>query len=218
MHLICEAILFDMDGTLVDSTSVVELAWALWAARHNLPLSEILEFSHGRPTLSTLQHFSSRLRPGLDLIREAQALDAFEQEQSDGIVAVPGAAEAIEAAQHGLWAVVTSAPRGLAESRLRAAHLTLPRVLVPADEIQHGKPHPESFLMAAKYLNVSPGQCLVFEDTRPGILAAQAAGMMVVGLLTTFAKEQLGCDLVIRDFNDIRIERRDETFIISSRT
>lgn len=199
-----------MDGTLVDSTAVVERAWTWWAARHNLPLTEILSFSHGRPTESTLRQF----RPGIDVTGEVEEMDRYEELEVEGILSIQGAALAVAAAQSGKWAVVTSAPRRLAESRLKAACLPLPSVLIPADEIERGKPDPEGFLKAAKRLNVAPGKCIVFEDTRPGIDAAESAGMFVIGMLTTFSKEQLGCNVVIRDFDDIRIERSGGEFLI----
>ena len=208
MNLRCEAILFDMDGTLVDSTAVVERAWTWWAERHGLPLAEILQFSHGRPTRGTMEHFL----PVTDVTAEAGEMERYEENRTDGIRAVPGAQVAVLEAQKGAWGVVTSAPRGLAEARLHAAGLPVPRVLVPADEIEHGKPHPEGYLKAAKQLNIEPNRCLVFEDTRPGIEAAHAADMAVIGLLTTFPQASLGCERVIRDFRDIRIEYADRIF------
>jgi mannitol-1-/sugar-/sorbitol-6-phosphatase len=119
-------------------------------------------------------------------------------------------------AQKGAWAVVTSAPRLLAERRLSAAGFPLPRVLVPIDEIERGKPDPEGYLKAAKLLGIEPLDCAVFEDTRPGIEAAQAAGMTAIGLLTTFPAEALGCAWTIRDFRDIRLECAEPGFRIST--
>ncbi len=215
MRLTCEAILFDMDGTLVDSTAVVERAWARWAERYGLDLSEILSFSHGRPTASTMQHFRERIPSGIDLRAEAIEMEQYEESRTDGIVAVPGAAAAVEVVRGGLWGIVTSAPRRLAESRLRAANLEIPEVLIPADEIRKGKPDPEGFLKAASLLHVSPQRCVVFEDTSPGLVAARAAGMTTVGLLTTFNQQQLDADFTIRDFNDVRIERHGREYAIT---
>jgi mannitol-1-/sugar-/sorbitol-6-phosphatase len=212
MELICAAILFDMDGTLVDSTAVVERAWGWWADRHRLPVAEILAFSHGRPTISTMEHFL----PGIDVRAEAAEMERYEEDRTEGILAVDGANAAVSEAQKGAWAVVTSAPRLLAERRLAAAGFPLPRVLVPIDEIECGKPDPEGYLKAAKLLGIEPLDCAVFEDTRPGIEAAQAAGMTAIGLLTTFPAEALGCAWTIRDFCDIRLERAEPGFRIST--
>lgn len=200
----CKAVLFDMDGTLVDSTQVVEAAWKSWAARHNLPLDEVLSFSHGRPTISTLEHFL----PGRDHAEEEAELAIFEETQTEGILAVPGAAEIIHAleAQNHPWAVVTSAWRKLAETRVLAAGLQLPTVIVPIDEIRNGKPDPEGFLQAAAKLRVAPEHCVVFEDTRPGIEAGLRAGMQVIALLTTYSSQQLQHRPAIRDFRDVEIK------------
>ena len=213
-----KALLFDMDGTLVDSTQIVERAWGLWAARHNIPLEDVLSFSHGRPTIATLERFL----PGCNHLEELEELGHFEETETDGILAVPGAADVLRAlqAQNHPWAVVTSAWRKLAEIRVLAAGLPLPTVIVPIDEIRNGKPDPEGFLHAATHLGVAPGDCIVFEDTRPGIDAGLSAGMQVVGLLTTKSSEQLRHRPLIGDFRDmeirnegdfLRIELRDQS-------
>jgi len=204
----CKAILFDMDGTLVDSTEVVERAWRGWSARHNISLEDVLHFSHGRPTISTLEHF----RPGQDHSSDLKELAEFEETETEGILAVPGAADVLRAllTQDHPWAVVTSAWRKLAVTRVLAAGLPLPTVIVPIDEIQNGKPDPEGFLHAAAQLGVAPAECVVFEDTRPGIDAGLRAGMQVIGLLTTCSAEQLQHEPLIRDFRDVEIVSEGE--------
>ena len=199
----CKAVLFDMDGTLVDSTQVVELAWEGWAVRHSIPFEDVLSFSHGRPTIATLDHFL----PGRDHAEELEELSRFEETQTEGILAVPGAAELLHAVQkqNYPWAIVTSAWRKLAETRIIAAGLPLPRVIVPVDEIRNGKPDPEGFLQAAERLGIAPEECIVFEDTRPGIDAGLGAGMQVVGLLTTFSAQELRHQPLISDFRDVAI-------------
>lgn len=202
VKLTCRAVLFDMDGTLVDSTAVIERAWKLWAARHGIPLDAVLSFSHGRPGMVTMEHFL----PGRDHTDELEELRRHEEAQTEGVLAVPGAAEIVRAIQDRPWAVVTSAWRVLAEARIIGAGLPLPKVIVPIDEIASGKPNPEGFLRAAELLGVAPQDCLVFEDTRPGIEAGLSAGMPVVGLLTTVPAEQLNHSPLIRDFRDVSIQ------------
>jgi sugar-phosphatase len=119
---------------------------------------------------------------------------------------VPGATQIVNALQNHSWAIVTSAWRRLAEARVLAAGLPLPKVIVPVDEICNGKPHPEGFLQAAERLGVAPRECLVFEDTRPGIEAGMSAGMQVVALLTTVPEQHLKHRPLIRDFRDVRIQ------------
>jgi sugar-phosphatase len=191
-----------MDGTLVDSTVVVEVGWGMWAARHGLPLEAILSFSHGRPASATMEYFL----PGRDHTRDLEELAHYEETQIDGILAVPGAVQLVQSLRGHSWAIVTSAWRKLAEARVRAAGLPLPEVIVPVDEIRKGKPDPEGFLHAAKQLGVAPELCLVFEDTRPGIEAGLSAGMKVVGLLTTLPADRLEHNVLIRDFHDVALE------------
>lgn len=138
----------------------------------------------------------------------------FEETVTDGILAVPGAAEILNVmlAQNHPWALVTSAWRKLAETRVLAAGLPLPTVIVPIDEIKNGKPDPEGFLEAAAQLGVRPEDCAVFEDTRPGIDAGLRAGMQVVALLTTCPPEQLQHTPMIRDFREVQISS-DEDFL-----
>ena len=114
------------------------------------------------------------------------------------------------ALQNHSWAIVTSAWRTLAESRVLAAGLPLPKVIVPVDEISNGKPHPEGFLVAAERLAIAPKECLVFEDTRPGIEAGVTAGMQVVALLTTTPAHHLKHRPLIRDFRDVTIQADGE--------
>jgi sugar-phosphatase len=222
VNVSCKAVLFDMDGTLVDSTRVVELAWGWWAARHHLTLQTVLSFSHGRPTIATMEHFF----PARDHTEELKEMEHYEETQLEGIVAVPGAAQVVHALENHPWGIVTSAWRTLAEARIKAAGLPLPNVIVPVDEIRNGKPEPEGFLRAAERLGVAPEECLAFEDTRPGIEAGLNAGMQVVGLLTTVPPEQLRHRLLIRDFRDVtiqvdgerlKVELRDQSQIIGER-
>ena len=222
VNLSCKAVLFDMDGTLVDSTRVVELAWAGWAARHHLALPTVLSFSHGRPTIATMEHFF----PARDHTEELKEMDHYEEMQLEGIVALPGAAQVVHALQNHRWGIVTSAWRTLAEARIIAAGLPLPDVIVPVDEVRCGKPEPDGFLRAADRLGVAPEECLAFEDTRPGIEAGLNAGMQVVGLLTTVPAEQLRHRPLIRDFRDVtiqfdgeslKVELRDRSQIIGER-
>src|ERR1700745_3892635 len=110
VKLTCKAVLFDMDGTLVDFTCVVKLAWGWWRARHGIPLEVLLSFSHGRPTIATMEHFL----PARDHTEELEEMDRYEETQLEGILAVPGATQIVHALQNHSWAIVTSAWRRLA--------------------------------------------------------------------------------------------------------
>ncbi|MBV9759094.1 MAG: HAD-IA family hydrolase [Acidobacteriaceae bacterium] len=202
-----------MDGTLVDSTSVVERVWSGWAERHGIPLDAVLSFSHGRPTAATMEHFL----PGCDHAEELAEMGRYEETELQGIVAVPGAAEVVSALAGYPWGIVTSAWRTLAEARIAAAGIPVPKVIVPVDEIRHGKPDPEGFLRAAHRLGVAPEECVAFEDTRPGIIAGVNAGMRVVGILTTMPADGLKHRPLIRDFRDVTVQPRGDILSVDLR-
>jgi sugar-phosphatase len=205
VRLEAAALLFDMDGTLVDSNAAVERAWAFWCRRYQLDLEEVLHFSHGRPTLATMDYFGARFAPGKNWNEEADEMQRMEQADLGSTKAIGGARELLARLDDSRWAVVTSAPRQLAEMRIQAAGLPLPKLLVPADEISIGKPHPEGYLKAASELGVAAGECVVFEDTPPGVEAGLNAGMQVIGLLTTVTADRLRTNLVIRDYSNLRV-------------
>jgi sugar-phosphatase len=177
------AILFDMDGTLVDSTIVVERVWSRYADRHGLDLDAILATSHGRLMRETVARWAP---DGVDIEAECDDLSAFELAQKDGTQAVPGAAEFANAVPRDAVALVTSAPLDLATLRLTAAGITLPNVVVTAEDVDRGKPHPDPYLRGAELLGVAPKDAVVFEDAEAGIESALAAGMrcIIVGSVT----------------------------------
>jgi mannitol-1-/sugar-/sorbitol-6-phosphatase len=196
----CQAVLFDMDGTLVDSTAVVERQWARWAARRRVSLAAVLAVSHGRPTLETL----SLVAPQWATRAEAEAVEATEAGDDEGIVAVTGARELASALPAGAWGVVTSAGRALAIARLTAAGLPVPHVLITADDVPRGKPDPAGYREAARRLAARPEHCLVFEDAPVGVRAGLEAGSMVIGLTTTF-DDLDGCAHRVADLSSVRL-------------
>jgi mannitol-1-/sugar-/sorbitol-6-phosphatase len=202
-EFVCDAVLLDMDGTLVDSTGAVIRQWRRWAERHGIPLERILSSSHGRRTLDTMR----KVAPNLATAEEAEAFERAEAEDVDGIKAIKGASVFLGDLKNEQWAVVTSASRELARVRLLAAGLPVPKALVSSDDIRAGKPDPEGYLMAAKLLRVVPKKCLVVEDSVAGIQAARRAGMSVLGITTSLPPEQLNADACISDFSNIRVDR-----------
>jgi sugar-phosphatase len=200
-ELACAAILFDMDGTLVDSTECVNRVWRQWAARHGFDAEPILELSHGRPTAETIQ----LIAPHLGTAEEIQGLETAELEDREGIKAVRGAASFVSRLPSDRWAVVTSASQRLARIRLELAGLPVPAVLVSADDVRRGKPDPEPYLLAARLLGWPAESCLVIEDAPLGVDAARAAGMQVLGITTTLSCEVLGAPVCIRDFEGLQV-------------
>lgn len=177
LDLTVAGVLFDMDGTLVDSTAVVERVWTDFAQTYGLDAGEVLRYAHGRQSVDSVTHF---LPPGQDLGEVTARLDARELVELDGVVEVPGAAALLRALRAWPVAVVTSASRELAERRMRAAGIEPPDVLVCAGDVAVGKPAPDGYLAAAAQLGVPPGDCAVFEDAETGLRAAVASGGRVV--------------------------------------
>jgi sugar-phosphatase len=176
------AFLFDMDGTILTSIVAAERVWGDWARRHGLNIEAFLPTIHGRRTVETVRSVGL---PGIDAEAEARAITQAEIEDVEGIEAIAGAAEFLAAVPADRWAIVTSAPRALAERRIAAAGLPTPTVMITAEDVEHGKPAPDCFLLAAKRLGNPIKDCLVFEDAPAGITAAEAAGATVVVITTT---------------------------------
>lgn len=190
------AILFDLDGTLVDSRVVIARHWAAFASRHGLELEPILAVCHGRRTADTI----ADIAPWLDVAAEAARLDGDEETDVEGLVRVRGAAELLEALSDDVWAIVTSGHRSLATRRLTAVGLPVPAVMVCGDEVAHGKPDPQGFLAAAALLGVDPSECVVVEDAPAGIEAGRRAGARTLAVTTTHAAAELtGADEVVDD-------------------
>jgi mannitol-1-/sugar-/sorbitol-6-phosphatase len=177
-----DAVLFDMDGTLVDSDAVVRRSWAAWASKHGIDLVHTLLVSPGKPGAQAMAELAPHLTDA-EIAADAAELLRCEMSDLSGVKPAAGAAELVEKVQaSGVgWAVVTSASRELATSRLKACGLPVPRVLVTCDDVETGKPHPEGYLRAAALLGVEPSRCLVIEDSDAGIKAGLAAGMTVIG-------------------------------------
>jgi sugar-phosphatase len=186
----CRAVLFDLDGVLVDSTALVEEQWRRWARLKGLPVEPFLRVCHGRRALETIQLAA----PHLDAEAEVAAFVPDDTGDGKALKPVEGARRLLQTLPVGSWAVATSGPRTAATERLREAGLPVPAVLVCAEDVLHGKPSPDVYLMAAAGLGVAPADCIVVEDAPAGIQAARSAGMGVVALTTTHRPEDLAAD------------------------
>ena len=198
----CRALLLDLDGVLVDSADVIRRNWTRWASGHGLDAGQVVRTAQGRRTIETVR----LVAPHLDADAEAAALVGDEAAETEGVRRVPGARELVAALPEGCWAVVTSALRSAAEARLRYVGLPLPAVLVSADEVVNGKPHPEGYLAAAGRLGVPAAECIVVEDAPAGVDAAHAGGMRVLGVATSHAASELArADAVAGSLAAIRV-------------
>ena len=171
------AVLFDMDGTLIDSTDAVARVWGRFADLFDLDVETILATSHGVRMVETVQRHAPA---GTDIAAVVAELSAAELLDEEGIVALPGAAEFLASLPAERVALVTSASRELAISRMAAAGLPMPAVLVTADDVDAGKPQPDCYLLAARRLGVEAADAVVFEDADAGIRAGLASGARVV--------------------------------------
>ncbi len=186
-RLDCDAMLFDLDGVLIDSSTCITRHWSRWAQQHSFDLAAIMEVAHGMRTVETMR----LVAPHLDLEAEAARFTAAEVAETDGVVQIEGASELLGMLPAEAWAVVTSAGLDLAKSRMRRAALPLPRLFVTSDDVKQGKPAPEPYLLAAERMGLATDQCVVLEDSPAGIEAAQAAGMRVIAITTTHERDEL---------------------------
>ena len=176
------AFLFDMDGTILTSIASAERTWTKWAIAHGLDAATFVPTIHGKQSVETVRRLGL---PGVDPVAEAAAITAAEMEDVDDIAPIAGAAAFLASLPPERWTIVTSAPRALAEVRLKAAGLPVPATMIAADDIPNGKPAPDCFLVAAERLGVAAGDCLVFEDAAAGITAGEAAGADVLVITAT---------------------------------
>ncbi|WP_146796787.1 HAD-IA family hydrolase [Agrococcus baldri] len=202
MKLTVAAVLFDIDGTLVDSTPAVERTWRTWAARRGVDAEAVLRVSHGRRNEDTLADFL----PAHEVSAAVAELGVLELDDLQGVVALPATTSLLPAIPAGRWAAVTSGPRALMQTRLRVSGLPVPEVLIAAEDVSEGKPHPEGYLAAAAALGVDAGDCLVVEDAPAGIGAGRAAGARVVAVATSHDRSALvDADVVIDDLRELQL-------------
>lgn len=200
----CHGFLFDMDGVLVDSRAVVDRCWRRWAARHGMDAEPIIAVAHGRRSSDTMRDIA----PHLDIGAEVAWLDEAERIDMDGVVAMPGAVALLSHLPGVSWAIVTSAGDALARERLAVCGLPIPRVLIASERISNGKPAPDGYRAGARALGIDPAECVVFEDSPPGIEAGLAAGARVVGIATTYPAERLSrATRVVRDLSEVHVGR-----------
>ncbi len=175
--LVVDAILFDMDGTLVDSNAVVDTMWTGFALELGLDPAEVRTFAHGTPSTATLRRFLPATESFDDWFAR---IAEWESGRFGSVGEVAGAIALVSTLPADAWAVVTSALRDAARIRLEGVGFPSPRVLIGADDVSSGKPHPEGFLTAASALGVAAERCVVFEDSPAGLEAALAAGATAV--------------------------------------
>ena len=206
------AVIFDNDGTLVDSTGSVVRSWVRWAQEHEVDPQQLDGF-HGVPAASIIETVAPQLDPATAFAR----IEALEMADVEGVVALPGVLAAVADLADVPVAVATSATRGLAAVRLEAAGIEIDEV-VTIDDVTRGKPAPDPFLEAARRLGVDPADCLVCEDAPSGVAAAKEAGCAVLAVTTTTPASGLaGADLVVESLADVTFAAEDGRVRVSER-
>ena len=214
VEIVCDAIVFDLDGVLVDSSVVVERHWRRWAKRHGVDYARIAAVMHGRRSAELI----ALVAPHLDAAGESLDFEAHEAVDTEGLRVFDGAAALLQQLPPRTWGIATSGTALTAATRLRFGHLPVPAALVTAEDVQRGKPDPDAYLLAAERLGVAPSSCVAVEDAPAGVAAAHAAGMQTVAVLTTHSSAALAAaELIVPGIESLHIDAQSARLVISAR-
>ncbi|MDC9581441.1 HAD-IA family hydrolase [Xenorhabdus sp. PR6a] len=194
-----DAILFDMDGTLIDSSGACARIWTRWAQHYGLEPQSVIDQSHGRRPEDTAR---SILGDDAD-IKAAVDLFTAEEAKESHVTTILGAKELITTIPESKWAIVTSSTEDIAKTRLAYCGIPEPKALVTAEKVQAGKPDPEGYLQAAEKLGVDIRRCLVVEDAPGGIEAGHRSGAFVIAVATTYKPSKFPSEVIVSDLRDI---------------
>ncbi len=199
----CRGVLFDMDGILISSLGSVERSWTKWAQLRGIDPAYAVRIAHGRRAIETV----ALLRPDLDSEAELKAIEDLEIGDNEGLTVLPGVLELLSALPEDRWTVVTSATERLARARLAAGGIPAPKLLITANQVTRGKPHPEPFAAGAALLGAPAEDCVVFEDSSSGVQAGRAAGCTVVATTFSHPIESLeAAHYLVADLTAVRVE------------
>jgi len=213
----CKGFLFDLDGTLVDSLPAVERAWTHWALSYDKDPQEVLAFIHGKQAITSLRHFMAGASE--EQIQQAfLALEQNEAEDTEGVTALPGAHQLLNELnrQNIPWAIVTSGSIPVASARHAAANLPKPEVFITAEQVKHGKPRPDAYLLGAERLGLAPEDCVVVEDAPAGVMSGLAAGCKVIAVNApedTPGIERV--DMVLTSLNTLQVNQHADSVTVS---
>jgi sugar-phosphatase len=210
----CAALLFDLDGVLIDSTPAVARVWRRWAVDHGFDPVETVRKAHGRPSLTTIRE----LLPNANHDAENRIVERWEIEDTAGVVPLPGAQQLLDRLSPDRWTIATSCTRPLAETRLRVAGLPIPKTMITSSDVQYGKPHPEPYQKAAAILGFATSDCIVVEDAPAGIRAGRESGAKVIGFPTTMDRRELetaGATWILRNCADILVSTGEQRLLLT---
>ena|SRR5208337_1542969 len=212
----CSALLFDLDGVLIDSTPAVARVWHRWAVKHGFDPETVVHMAHGRPSRTTIRELLPNA--GVDIDREDREVERMEMEDLDGVVLLPGTRQLLNSLPPERWTIATSCTRPLAEVRLRAAGLPIPKTMITSSDVKIGKPDPEPYLKAAAKLGFAASDCVVVEDAPSGVRAGKDAGARVIAFLTTMIRRDLedaGADWILQSCADIAASNNGDSLRLS---
>ena len=196
-----DAVLFDLDGTLIDSSAAYERVWTRWAEHYNLAPDIVINESHGRRPEDTIR---SVLGYRVD-IQRAVGLFTAEEKKEHHFTAIPGAKHLMRALPKSKWAIVTSSTELIARIKLACCELPEPEILISAEKVNLGKPDPEGYKQAANQLKVDIIRCLVIEDAPSGIEAGHRSGADVLVVAATYNASNFVHEKVVNSLEDIRV-------------
>jgi len=194
------AFLFDMDGTVLNSIAVAERVWTAWAEKRGVDAIALLATVHGRKAIETITRLGLS---GIDPAEEVRLLTQAEIDDVAGVEPIAGAIGFLKSLPSDRWAIVTSAPRELAKVRIAAAGIPWPEILIAGEDVQHGKPAPDCFILAARMLAQPIEECLIFEDAPAGIEAAETSGASVLVISATHRKPLFTRHPTIEDYDRV---------------
>ncbi len=185
-------LLFDLDGTLIDSSVVIDRAWKAFSKKHGLDPDKVLRVIQGKPAFESVK----ALRPdasSVDIVEDTSWLEQMESQDTEGVIQLPGSVEFLSTLNdHNIpWAIVTSGTIPVATARIKAAGLPTPDVLITPELVTKGKPDPEPYLLGAEKIGLKAEDCIVFEDAPAGVKSGASAGAKVIGILTQFDRGEL---------------------------
>ncbi|KAF9097827.1 hypothetical protein BGX29_007898 [Mortierella sp. GBA35] len=216
----CRGLLFDMDGTLIDTTVIVERHWKNWCEKNNVDYQTLISGSHGRPSFEIMKEFApADKQVEYQTPEYLSKLESHVANDMDGMILIPGAKGLLKSIPPSVkWAVVTSAGAEMATLRFQQTGLVIPPVMVTASNVTRGKPHPEGYMSAAKKLGVDSKDCVVFEDAPAGIRAGVASGAVAVigmntGTMPLSHLVEAGANPIVRSFEELEFKFLEDGII-----
>lgn len=201
MRLDKDFVIFDLDGTLVDSAHAITVAWRQWGDQYSIAWPG-LAAALGGTSVDTIR----QLVPSEEVQAAVVALTEFELQTAHLVCEVKGARELLGTIPSGYWCIVTSSRRSVALERLSSAGLPVPDYIVTADDYRKGKPSAEPYEVALSHVRKDAPQCLAFEDSKAGVESAQSAGVEVIGVTTYCSARELRTKLYVEDWTRVKIE------------